>query len=60
MGPYGQVLAGPDMFDFRLSVQFRTLRVQNKVFDEFIDDSAWLLLEKLKNMFFQPKTLIFD
>ena len=28
---------------------------------KFLDDSAWLLLEKLKNMFsFQPKTLIFD
>ena len=29
-----QVLAGPDMSDFRLLVQFCTFRVQNKVFDE--------------------------
>ena len=27
--PPGQVLAGPDMSDFRLLVQFRTFRVQN-------------------------------
>ena len=34
MGPPGQVFAGPDMSDFRLLVQFRTFRVQNKVFDK--------------------------
>ena len=27
---------------------------------KLLDDSAWLCLEKLKNIFFQPKTLIFD
>ena len=30
--PLGQVLAGPDMSDFRLLVEFRTFRVQNLVF----------------------------
>ena len=32
--PPGLVLAGPDMSKSRLLVQFRTFRVQNKVFDE--------------------------
>ena len=27
---------------------------------KFLDDSAWFCLEKLKNMFFQPETLIFN
>ena len=29
-----QVLAGPDMSDFRLLVKFCTFQVQNRVFDE--------------------------
>ena len=33
-GPPGQVLAGPDMSDFRLLVEFCMLWVQKKVFDE--------------------------
>ena len=34
MGPPGQVLAGPDMSDFRLLVEFYMFWVQNWVFDE--------------------------
>ena len=49
MGPPGQVLAGPDMSDFRRLVEFRTLWVQTWVFDGIsTHDSAWSLLEKLK------------
>ena len=32
--PPGQVLASPDMSEVRVLVQFRTLRVQNLMFDE--------------------------
>ena len=32
--PLGQVLAGPDMSDFRLLVHFGTFRVQKLYFDE--------------------------
>ena len=32
--PPGQVLAGPDMSDFRLLIKFLTFRVQKKDFDE--------------------------
>ena len=43
MGPPGQVLAGPDMSDFRRLVEFRMFRVQNLpsifgVRDQVLDD----------------------
>ena len=34
MGPLGQVLAGPDMSDFRLLVEFCMFWIQNWVFEE--------------------------
>ena len=34
MGPPGQVLAGPDMTEVRVLVQFGTFRVQKWYFDE--------------------------
>ena len=37
MGPPGQVLAGPDMSDFRLLVEFCMFWMQNKVFNEIIN-----------------------
>ena len=46
--PPGQVLASPDISDFRLLVEFRMLRVQNWVLTKFTNDSACFLLEKLK------------
>ena len=37
MGPPGQVLAGPDMSDFRLLIEFRMFCIQNsKVYDFYI------------------------
>ena len=32
--PPGQVLAGPDMGEIRILVKFRTLRIQNRIFNE--------------------------
>ena len=57
MGPLGQVLAGPDMSDFQLLVEFCMLRVQNWVLTKCLDDSAWLLPEKLKNHIILTKSL---
>ena len=50
MGPPGQVLAGPDMSDFRLLIEFCMFEVQTKFLTKLIDDSAWFFLEKRKNM----------
>ena len=59
--PPGQVLAGPDMSDFRLLVKFRTFRFQNLVFDEI---SRWFCMvlpgEAQKHVFVLPKNLKFD
>ena len=52
-------MAGPDISDFRLLVQFCMLLLQNLFFFlNFLDDSALFFVEKLKNIFFQSKTLI--
>ena len=54
--PPGLVLAGPDMSKSRLLVQFRTFRVQNKVFDEI---SKWFCMvfagEAQKTRYFDKK-----
>ena len=59
-GPPGQVLAGADMSDFRRLVEFCMCGFKIKFLTKFLNDSARFLPEKLKNMFFQPKALIFD
>ena len=48
MGPPGQVLAGPDMSDFRLLVDFSCFGFKIRFLTKFLNDSAWLLPEKLK------------
>ena len=55
--PPGQVLAGPDMSDFRLLIKFAFFGFKICFLKNFINDFAWFCLEKLKNIFFNQKTL---
>ena len=57
MGPPGQVLAGLDMSDFRLLVEFPHFGFKNRFLTKLIDDSAWFLLEKLKKHVILTKNL---
>ena len=55
-----QDLAGPDMFDFRLLVQFARFRSKHGILTKWHNDSASFLPEKLKNQVILIKILIFD
>ena len=59
MGPPGQVLAGPDMPDFRLLVEFCMFWVQICFLMKFLDDSAWFCVEESKNIVFLQKNIVF-
>ena len=58
--PPGLAVEDPDMSKVRVLVQFCMFGFKIEFLTKFLDDSAWFCLKKLKNIFFRPKTLIFD